>query len=258
MTEEQKRRRIEIAHENGKKSRGPVSPIGKKISSFNAIASGKHLDLLTEELPEFIAALSTDEIQDYIRLLQKHVRQFQPASECEQTMVRHIAAELFQFQRLTTVETSMMQMHCDDILRKYPTMGPLENTVHAYRTAANDEKPLRSVRQQKKAHLQAHNQFIRTLAQIRKSFPMVPPEPISMTADSNLTEETIPIPEMVDEMLALADRAKNEPAFVPPPYVVKFLSNEPLMKIVAPGYDVADLLVRFGHILPKKYSPDAN
>ena len=86
---------------------------------------------------------------------------------------------------------------------------------------------------------------------------MVPPEPISMTADHNLTEETIPIPEVVDEMLALADQAKNEPEFKLPPYVVKFLANEPLMKIVAPGYDIADLLVRFGAILGKNNLPKA-
>ena len=40
MTEEQKTRRAEAARENGAKSRGPVSDIGKYISSLNSIATG--------------------------------------------------------------------------------------------------------------------------------------------------------------------------------------------------------------------------
>ena len=38
MTEEQKARRAEAAREHGAKSRGPVSDIGKYISSLNSIA----------------------------------------------------------------------------------------------------------------------------------------------------------------------------------------------------------------------------
>ena len=80
MTEQQKARRAEAARENGAKSRGPVSDIGKYISSLNSISTGEHLDLRKEELPECIALLSTDCRVAYLRLYQKHTRQFQPQS----------------------------------------------------------------------------------------------------------------------------------------------------------------------------------
>lgn len=99
MTEEQKTRRAEAARENGAKSRGPVSDIGKYISSLNSIATGEHLDLRKEDLPECIALLSTDCRLSYLRLYQKHLRQFQPHSDCEHTMLRHMCVELFQLER---------------------------------------------------------------------------------------------------------------------------------------------------------------
>jgi len=48
------------------------------------------------------------------------------------------------------------------------------------------------------------------------------------------------------EILALADQAKKEPSFVPPPYVLNVLNDKPLMSRMAPNYDLGDLLVRFG------------
>ena len=80
MTEEQKARRAAVARQNGAKSRGPVSDLGKYIASFNSIATGEHLEILKEELPECIALLSSDCWISYLRLYQKHLRQLQPAS----------------------------------------------------------------------------------------------------------------------------------------------------------------------------------
>ena len=39
MTEEQKARRAAVARQNGAKSRGPVSDLGKYIASLNSIAT---------------------------------------------------------------------------------------------------------------------------------------------------------------------------------------------------------------------------
>ncbi|MCA2969601.1 MAG: hypothetical protein INH43_13870, partial [Acidobacteriaceae bacterium] len=48
------------------------------------------------------------------------------------------------------------------------------------------------------------------------------------------------------EVLTLADRAKNEPSFELPEYVLTILKNKHLMDLVAPGYDARDLLQRYG------------
>ena len=81
---------------------------------------------------------------------------------------------------------------------------------------------------------------------INYNFPMQPPEPIDISADSNMIEPIIPSPEAVTEMLDMADQAKNEPEFALPAYVLNFLENEYVMAIVAPNYECDELLARFG------------
>ena len=73
MTKERKARRAEVARENGAKSRG-----------------SEPLDLLNEQLPECVSLLFTDCWLTNLRLCRKHLRQLQPNSECEQTLVRQV------------------------------------------------------------------------------------------------------------------------------------------------------------------------
>ncbi len=40
---------------------------------------------------------------------------------------------------------------------------------------------------------------------------MQPPKPIDNSTDSKMIEPLVPNPEVVEEMLGMADRAKNEP-----------------------------------------------
>jgi len=46
-------------------------------------------------------------------------------------------------------------------------------------------------------------------------------------------------------MLALADRAKSEPSFTPPQFIIELLANKEFMAKIAPDYDSGDLLERF-------------
>ncbi len=83
MAEEQKARRTEAAREIGAKSRGPITDIGKYISSLNGITTGDKLEMRKEDLLECSALLSTDRRIAYLWLYQKHLRQYQPNSGCE-------------------------------------------------------------------------------------------------------------------------------------------------------------------------------
>jgi len=55
----------------------------------------------------------------------------------------------------------------------------------------------------------------------------------------------VPDPEVVEEILGLADQAKNEPEFKLPAYVLNLLENEEVMAIVAPEYEFDELLARY-------------
>ena len=246
MTDEQKNRRAELARENGRKSRGPVSPAGKYASSMNAIAAGKHVKVHKEIFPECDILYSTDDRESYVRLHQKHLKQYKPHSECEHSVVRQMTCELFDFQRLSEVETLAIQRNLDTVLREHPEVSQAEQLLQGFHRAATEDKTHRFLERKKKGHLNAYNSLQRNLIQLRKNFPMQPPEPIDISADSNMIDPILPSPEVVEEMLGMADQAKNEPEFELPAYVLNLLENEQLMAIVAPHYDCGEILVRFG------------
>jgi len=246
MTEDQKNRRSELARENGRKSRGPVSSLGKYASSMNAIASGKHVKVHKEIFPECDILFSSDDRESFVRLQQKHMKQYKPHSDCEHALVRQMTCELFQFQRASDVETLALQRNFDSVLREHPEVSMADQLLNGFHRAATEDKTHRLLERKKKGYLNAYNSLQRNLIQLRKNFPMQPPEPIDMTADSKMIEPLVPSPEVVEEVLGLADQAKNEPEFELPPYVLNMLENEEVMAIVAPGYECEELLVRYG------------
>lgn len=242
MTEEQKTRRAEVARENGAKSRGPASDLGKYIASLNSISTGEHLDLLKEELPECVALLSSDCWISYLRLYQKHLRQLQPGSEYEQTIVRHMCVELFQLERTISLETFARQCLLDANIRAFSDMPDQMRELTSYEKGLEKDKLWRSLQRDKKSHQSAYASHYKMLKQIRRDFPMIPPEPINTDADKNASIPQLPPPEVVKEMLDHADRAKNEPNYPLPRWVANMLLDDELMAEIAPSYDVAALL----------------
>ena len=242
MTEEQKARRAEAARENGAKSRGPVSEIGKYISPLNSISTGEHLDPSKEERPECIALLSTDCRAAYLRLYRKHVRQYQPKSECQQTMLWHMCVELFQLERTISLETQIRQHGVDETLRSYDGISDTELQMFSYERSLQKEKLWRSLQREKKAHQTAYTNYVKLLKLIQRDFTLAPPEPINHEPDANLLADPLPPVEVVAEILAHTDRAKNEPNYQLPSWVAEVILNEELMAEIAPGYDVDQLL----------------
>jgi len=242
MTEEQTARRTEAARENGAKSRGPITDIGKYISSLNGITTGDNLEMRKEDLPECIALLSTDCRIAYLRIYQKHLRQYQPNSGCEQTLLRHMCVELFQLERTISLETYARQHGIDETLRAYPDLSDAELQLFSYERGLQKEKLWRGFQRDKKAHLSAYASYQKLYKQTRRDFPIAPPEPLNNDADANLAKEPAPPPEVVAEILAHADRAKSEPSYQLPRWVAEVLLDEQLMAEIAPGYDVEKLL----------------
>jgi ribosomal protein L17 len=246
LTEEQKQRRAETARRNGAKSKGPVTPEGKYRSSMNAIAAGGHSDLHKEDLPPFFFLLSTDDRSSYIRSFQSMLRQFKPNSEFELSLVRRMAVALFQHDRLTTLGTEALQREIDSIVREFPALGLSEHSFQGQKRAIAEKELQRFVARSQRQHQTAFNGFLKTLLLVQKQCPMTPAEPIDISADASQINDELPSPAVVDEILTLAEEAKNEPSFKLPEYVLTVLKNKHLMDLVAPGYDARDLLKRYG------------
>jgi hypothetical protein len=237
MTEEQRARRAATARQNGAKSRGPVTPTGKQISALNSITTGEHLNLLAEEVPECLTMLTTDDAVAFVRLLQKHLRQYQPQSECEKTLLRQMTVELFQAQRTISLETYARQSDLDTMMRRYPDLADQERQLQAYKEGLKDEKLWRALQRDKKAHQTAYLQYQRALQTMRRAFPVVPPEPVSLTVDLQQLECPMPSPEVIAEVLEYADQAKSEPSYPLPRWVRGMLEDDELMEQMAPEYD---------------------
>jgi hypothetical protein len=246
LTEEQKQRRAETARRNGAKSKGPITPEGKYRSSLNAIATGGHTDLHKEDLPPFFFLLSTDDRTSYIRSFQSLLRQFKPKSEFELSLVRRMAVALFQHDRLTTLGTEAMQREIDSIVREFPALGLSEHSFQGQKRAIYEKELQRFVARSQRQHQTAFNGFLKTLLLVQKHFPMNPPEPIDVSADATQIDDELPTPAIVEEILTLAEKAKNEPNYPLPEYVLTVLTNKHLMDLVAPDYDPGDLLKRYG------------
>jgi len=251
LTEEQRQRRAETARRNGAKSKGPVTIEGKHRSSMNAITVGKYVDVHDEELPAFAPILSVEDRKAYVRLHQANLRQYRPQSENELSIVRHITAEQFQLERYENLETLQFQVEHDNVLREWPEVPDVHHSHHALQRAAKNDRVFRFLERKKKAHLAAWEKFVKLLERIKKSFPMMPPEPVDITADSEVLIHPDPPQYVVDEMLKLADQAKNEPNFPLPAFVIELIHNEPLMKRAAPQYDGRELRKRYPKPIPK-------
>ena len=249
-TDDQKQRRAEASRQNGRKSNGPVSPAGKYRSSMNAITTGLHVELHKEDLPSFYNLLSLDDRADYVRSIHAHYRKFKPDSEVEQGYVRRMVSEMFSFDRNTSLYTRAMQEEIDTVLREYPDIDVDTLFLNGHKRSITQKELFRTIERSNKAHLQAYEKLMKLLAQSRKLFPLQPPEPVDISADTKTLEDPGPPPAVVAELLALADQAKKEPSFVPPAYVLNFLEDKDFMERLAPNYDVADLLVRFGRVKP--------
>ena len=250
ITDEQKLARAERSRLNGRKSKGPVTADGKYRSSMNAIATGEHVELHKEDLPPFFALLTTDDREAYVRSHQSHMRKFRPDSELELGLLRRMVCALFQYDRFTSLSTEALQRDLDQVLREYPSLSMGEQFLQGNIRMAKQKDFLRYIERGQKFQFAAYNGFIKTLLQVRKGFPVDPPEPVDISADTREIEEPGPDPAAMAEILALADQAKKEPSFVPPPYVLNVLNDKPLMSKIAPNYDLGDLLVRFGLAKP--------
>lgn len=97
--------KAEIARTNGAKSKGPITPEGRKTASLNALKHGlrsKHMFVLRNEVTEA-----------WDRLLAMCNEAFLPATDYERELVEEIAAARWRLRRTWTVETGLFDVQMD-------------------------------------------------------------------------------------------------------------------------------------------------
>lgn len=93
----EKNSRADQARINGAKSKGPKTPLGKAISSQNAV---KHGHYCTHPV-----VLSCESVDEYNAILNELMDKFQPADEAEIRLVHQLADLDWNYQRLISAQT---------------------------------------------------------------------------------------------------------------------------------------------------------
>ena len=111
------------ARQNGKKSRGPVTPQGKQNSSRNALKHGM-------TAASFV--LPGESEQDFADLLQAHRDTYQPANAVEMNLVETMALARWRLRRMAALESNLFenelvlcQKKIDEEFAAIPDLGRL-------------------------------------------------------------------------------------------------------------------------------------
>jgi hypothetical protein len=222
LTEEQKQRRAETARRNGAKSKGPVTIEGKQRSSMNAISVGAYVDVHAEELPPNARILSVEDRKAYVRLHQANLRQYNPQSESELSLVRNITAEQFEYERYRQIETLQFQSEHEEAQRESPDAPAEHRSAYAIEFSVKNNKVHRLIERKMKTHLLAWTRFVALYTRIRKSFPVEPVAP-----------------------------PENEPKISLPAVIPYLVHNESFIREFAPHCNVAELRRRYPIPNPK-------
>jgi hypothetical protein len=89
----------QIARENGKKSKGPITPEGKKRSSLNGITHG---------LASKCVVLANESQDAYDQLLAQYQQEWQPVSVTESHLLTQMVNSCWRLRRIWSMETALI------------------------------------------------------------------------------------------------------------------------------------------------------
>jgi hypothetical protein len=119
----------EAARRNGTKSRGPVTAMGKAISSRNALRHG---------LEASDIALTSENPEAFSEVLSEYMDEYRPIGPTETTLVEHLAIAHFRLYRAWTTETALynieMAENDERLTKKYTHMAHPVRTADATET----------------------------------------------------------------------------------------------------------------------------
>jgi hypothetical protein len=164
-------KRSQAARINGARSRGPVTPEGKAISSRNALRHGLLAD---------IVVLSNEDAKTFEGVFHMLIERFSPVDDVELSAIEEMAAAHWRLRRVMSMERALLE----DASLKTPDDGAAEQLAAAFSDPANQTTLL--LLQRYEARFQSmYHRALRSLAVLRK-LPARAPEP-NEPKDTNVT-----------------------------------------------------------------------
>ena len=159
-------RRVLASRANGARSRGPVTPEGKKRSSINAIRHG----LLAN-----CVVLECEDPEIFRTLLQQHVDRLQPADDLEFGMIEEMVSAYWRMRRGWAIETRTI----DKAMARQTTGDSLDRLVAAVsETKPGNMSPLLLNRYETRLHMM-YQRALHNLLLLRNAGIPNEPNPIS-------------------------------------------------------------------------------
>ena len=171
-------KRSQAARANGARSRGPVTPEGKAISSRNALRHG----LLAKTV-----VLCNEDPETFKALFYLLIERFSPVDDIEMSAIEEMAAAHWRMRRVISMERALL----DSVIRENLDKEPAEQTLAAFADPAG--QATLALLQRYEARFQSmYNRALRSLAVLRKlpARTPVPNEP----KDPNVCNTELPEP----------------------------------------------------------------
>jgi hypothetical protein len=179
----------EAARLNGAKSRGPITPEGKAVSSMNALRHGmcaKSLVLTNEDEAKF--QLMRD----------GYLAHFQPFDEVELDLLEEIISARWRQRRIWGLETALLDLQMDkqakEIEAQFKRIDETTRTAVAYMALSDTSKCLIQTTRHEAMYSRQYRTAMKTLIQIQKDrkqselqnepkptakiIPIAPPKPV--------------------------------------------------------------------------------
>jgi hypothetical protein len=188
---------------------GPKTPEGKAKSRMNALKHGAY----ALKLP----VLRTECQEAYQEHLNLYYRRFNPADEPEKNLVAQIAFIDWRITRLATLETQVIDSQFDSIESSPFTpdgTGQAESTVAAINRALQ-QPCLNYIARRESALARQRSRNLKDLAELRRSHPVLDPEPEFMPDPVHPGNTPEPEPEP-EPALEPAPRPTASPILLPP------------------------------------------
>jgi hypothetical protein len=171
-------RRVLSSRANGARSRGPVTPEGKRRSSYNAIRHGLLADCVR---------LECEDPEIFHALLQQHIDRFQPADDIEFGFIEEMVAACWRLRRCWAIETRSI----DNAVAAQTVGDSVDRLVAAVSSPLHgDMNPLLLQRYETRLHMM-YQRALHNLMLLRKAG--IPNEPNPVSEHDPVLEDVAPL-----------------------------------------------------------------
>jgi hypothetical protein len=165
-----RRTRAEASRENGRKSRGPITPEGKAISSQNA---------RTHSITASIVCVTNEAKSLFDLLLNGLIADFKPANTVQTELVNELASIRWRQRRLQHIETALLDHAMDtaepELEKSFSISDESTVLARAFERLANGGNALELLRRYSSTYAR---QWDRTLANLLELQRLQPPAPV--------------------------------------------------------------------------------